>query len=258
MAIVVAPAEDSDLMQGDVLRDVPFLAVGIDGAPEVDRKGQYVLVLSRPCKALRDDVVVVAPVVPFPLELAEIAKSGSSPAGGLERMRRLLSGLRDGIKVGDFSDALYLGAFEDGATRRFAAQLTTLCTARVPTESGERKSWVNARRVGRLHVEFLRDLHTRLLLTFTRLGFDDYEWYSDADLDVMITAGEAEILHLRTELVASEQAVQHRQAADKPLPKDQKDNVERKRGDVAKAEKSLKPYLDERDRRERARNTKPA
>lgn len=95
MAIVVAPAEDSDLMQGDVLRDVPFLAVGIDGAPEVDRKGQYVLVLSRPCKALRDDVVVVAPVVPFPLELAEIAKSGSSPAGGLERMRRLLSGLRD-------------------------------------------------------------------------------------------------------------------------------------------------------------------
>jgi hypothetical protein len=246
MPIVVPAVEGAPLSQGDILRNVPFVAVGVDGNAVLDPSVPFVLVLSRPCKALRDDVVVVAPVVPYPLDLAEVAKGSTSPVGGLERMRRFLAGLRDGIKGGDFSDALYLGAFEEGGTKRFAVQLTSLCTARVPTELDQREGWLKTHRVACLDVEFLRDLHTRVVLTFTRLGFDDHAWYSNADLDVMVSAGEAEVAHLKSDLVAAEQAIQQKLAANRPASKEQTEALDRKRTGLEEAEAKLKPYLEQR------------
>ncbi len=249
MPIVVRATGNANLTQGDVLKDVPFVVVGVDGKAAFDKQVQYVLVVSRPCKALRDDAIVVAPVVPYPVDFADVAKSSGTPVGGLERMRRFLAGLRDGLKGGDFSDALYLGAFELTGAKRFAAQLTTLSTASVPTGEEERCKWVAAHRVGRLDVDFLRDLHTRILLTFTRLGFDDDHWYSDADLGVMISAGEAEVNHVRGEFISAQQAIQNSEAAQKPQAQAQRDGVERKKKIVEEAEARLKPYLDERERR---------
>jgi hypothetical protein len=250
MPIVTEVAENSELTQGDILRDVPFLVVDPDGKAQFDRDAHYVLVVSRPCKALREGLVVVAPVVPYIVDLAEFAKTAPSPVGSLDRTRRFLAGLRDGINGDDFSDALYLGTVEQAGTKRFAAQLTSLCTARVPEGTDERRAWIRARRVGRLGADFLRDLHTRLLLTFTRLGFDDYEWYPDADLAVMISAGEAELHHLRAESTAAEQAIQQQEAANRTVAKAQKEALEKKRGAVVEAELKLRPFLDERGRRQ--------
>lgn len=248
MPIVVLPEEDSPLMQGDILRKVPFAITEADGSLGVDIIAKFVLVMSRPCKALRDDLIVVAPVVAFPMDFAEVLKE---PAGGLDKMRRYLSGQRDGIKGGDFSDSLYLGTLEAGSPKRFAAQLTTLATVKVPPSNNmaERDKWIREHRVSRLDGEFLRDLHTRLVLTYTRLGFDDNSWFSDVDLEMMISAGEAEVTLYKTQLLAAQQTIQKDEAANKTPGVAQVNAVKAKATAVTDAETLVQPYLDERARR---------
>jgi hypothetical protein len=245
MPIVVRPGEGEPLAQGDILRGVVFAVTNEAGNLAADKKALFALVVSRPCKALRDDVVVVAPVVPYPVDLSEVSRD---QPGRLEKMRRFLAGLRDGIKGGDFSDALYLGPLDDGSPKRYAAQLTTLATVLVPTEQASRRDWIRERRVWKLDVEFLRDLHTRLLLTFTRLGFDDHQWFTDADLDVMITAGKGELAHLQGELAAAEQAVQAKEAAGSAVQPQQLAEIAKKKRAVEETEEQLQPYLEEQRR----------
>jgi len=100
-----------------------------------------------------------------------------------------------------------------------------------------------------MDAEFLQDLHVRLFNTFTRLGFDDYRWFADPDLDIMITEGEREIATLQLAVGEAERAAQEKQATGDAVPKQLNENVENRRADVAKAQKQLKPYLDERQRR---------
>lgn len=248
MPIVVRPEESSPLAQGDILRGVPFALTGKDNLLIADRSVSYVLIMSRPCKALRDDVVVVAPIVAYPLEIAEGQKP-DSPAGGLDKVRRVLAAQRDGIRGGNFSDALYLGTLDANSTRRYAAQLTTLSTVQVPQEPSQRHQWILERRAWRLSGDFVRDLHTRLILTFTRLGFEDDSWYSDADLDIMINTGEGELVHHQGQLLLAQQAVQRDEALNKTVSKQQYQALEVKKSAVADAEAKVKPYQDEREKR---------
>ena len=97
--------------------------------------------------------------------------------------------------------------------------------------------------------DFLRDLHVRLTLAFARLGFDDYTWFSDADLEVMITEGEAEVAGLKTGLAEAERAVQTKEAQNQQPSEQQRKAVELKRAAVEAAEGQLRPYVDEQRRR---------
>lgn len=249
MPIVLPVADDSELTQGDILRDVPFYVTGVDTRAAADREVRFALVVSRPCKAIRDDIVVVAPVIPYPVLLSEFTRGQADPVGGLDRMRRILSAIRDGIKGSEFCDALYLGAFRPTDSTRYAAQLHTLATACVPAKSEDRKAWVRDHRVARLSSEFVRDLHTRMILTFTRLGFDDQHWLSNEDLEIMITAGQAEIAKLEGDLIAAKQAVQFKQAENRQTSTAQQDAIGAKETAIERARVLLQPYLAEREER---------
>jgi hypothetical protein len=177
MSIVVRPDEASLLSQGDILRKVSFAVTDVEGNLAADAKAKYLLVVARPCNAVRAPAVTVAPIVPFPLDLNHLNESKAESGPSLDRMRRILAGIRDG---GQFSDSFYLGTLE-ASNRRFAAQLSTLSTIQVPVKSEERAAWIKERRVWRLHDDFVKDLHLRLFTAFARLGFDDETWFVDAD-----------------------------------------------------------------------------
>ena len=110
---------------------------------------------------------------------------------------------------------------------------------------GDRRAW-------RLHDDFIRDLHVRLFNSFARFGFDDHEWFSDPDLDVMINTGEQEIAALQAAFSEAESSVQTREAgADKVAPP-MRTTVAAKRDALVAAQKELQPYLDEREKRRKS------
>jgi hypothetical protein len=246
MPVVVRPNDDAPLSQGDILRGVSFALTDAAGQLATDIKSVFLLVVSRHCNALRDATVTVAPVVSFPVDLKALSEA-KADGPSLDRMRRILAGIRDG---GQFTDNFYLGPLEEDSNKRFAAQLGTLSTVQLPKKPDERQQWIQEHRVWRLQDEFLRDLHVRMTVTFARLGFDDYRWFSDADLGVMITAGEAEAAALRTELAEAEQAVHAREALNQQPSDPQRKAVESRRAAVKKADDDLQPYLAERARRQ--------
>lgn len=252
MPVVLPPTKGTPLTQGDILDSLPFATANDDGNLSADKRAQYVMVVSRPCKALRDEHVIVAPVHESQIDLGRLtAKKGeaadAAPTETLERMRRVLAGIRDG---GQFSDSFYLGPIEAGQNggRRFAADLSALSTQRVPTTNA-RQQWVDERRVASLDQEFARDLHMRLLNTFARLGFDDHRWLSDEDLNVLITSGQQELNGATRAFLDAERAIQQ-QVADGKTPsgkqKEALESLRRKEGDVRD---SLAPYLSEREAR---------
>ncbi len=254
MPVVLRPDDGRPLSQGDILRKLSFAVTDAAGQSATDTKVAYLLVVSRPCNALRDAAVTVAPVVPFPVDLKALSEA-KAEGPSLDRMRRILAGIRDG---GQFTDTFYLGPLDEDSNKRFGAQLGTLSTVQVPLKPEDRQKWIQEHRVWRLEEEFVRDLHVRLTVTFTRLGFDDYAWFSDADLGVMITAGEAEIAALRAGLAEAEQAVQAKEALNQQVPDQQKKAVETKRAAVKAADYALRPYLEERARRVQSEGGVPA
>lgn len=245
MPIVVPAEPGSHLSQGDILRDVPIAVANLEGGTSANARVPFVLVVSRPCKALRDTTIVIAPVNVFKVDLAVLDKK---PQGALDRTRRLLSGFRDGVTITpEFSDDFYLGTIEPTSGVRYAAKLTLLASAMVPEAAAERAQWVRARRVGRLEPDFRRDLHLRLSLTFARLGHDDFRWYSDADLELVINAGQTELQQLELELTSAKRAVLEREAAAQDVPGAMRTDIAKREGGVQQARDRLAPYLAERD-----------
>jgi hypothetical protein len=106
-----------------------------------------------------------------------------------------LTDLRDGP---DSPDVFYLGQVP-GYEGRFGARLDSLHTIQIPQES-EQRAFTDQKRVGRLHIDFIRDLHTRLFRAFATLGFDDHRWMSTQDLNWMVSRGRQEILDARSAL----------------------------------------------------------
>jgi hypothetical protein len=159
------------------------------------------------------------------------------------------------VRGGDFSDALYLGTLDGGSSKRFAAQLTTLSTVQVPPseKQEDRKRWIQAHRVWRLGDEFLRDLHVRLVLTFNRLGFDDYDWFSDADLEIAIAAGREDVLHCQSALQEVERAILQKEAENQSVAPQQRSEKNKKQQDVDEAVRRLQPYEAERTKRQTAK-----
>lgn len=250
MPCLVPAIAGSDLTQGDILKDVPFLLVSkAEGAPAfVDKAIKHVLVVTRACQALRSKTVVVAPIKEFGFNIRDALK-GDEP-GRLEKARKILGSFRDGISGLAFSDSLYLGELP-GQTARMAANLASLTTVEVPTVVEERNAWIASKRIATLDTGLARDLHTRLVLTYTRLGFDDYGWYSDADLELMITIGTSEAAQIQASVLALEEAQTIATASAKALSAEEKKRLERLREDHSKALERLRPYEDEATRRKK-------
>lgn len=253
MPVVVCPSEVDPLCQGDILKELPFATTSADGKLQADAKARYVMVVSRPCKAIRDPFVIVAPIHESRLDFSQlreqVAKAGKEKEQKhvtLDRTRRFLAGVRDG---GQFNDSFYLGDLEAGSGKRFAADLSALATVQVPTSRESRAAWVKKHRVWTLDIEFARDLHVRIFNTVARLGFDDHRWFSDPDLDILITDGEQEVAELQAALAEAQRAVQTKQAIGDTVPKDMTEQVARREAALAEAKEQLAPYVEERERR---------
>lgn len=253
MPIIVTPPESSALSQGDILKGICPLLTMDDGqtAAPYD-KAAYVLVVSRPCKAIRADVVTVAPVTSWSVQLPDASRDEENL---LEKTRRLLARGRDGIRGEDHSDAFYLGPLADTSNRRYAAQLHLLSTVKLPVREPDRQQWVKKHRVARLEIDFLRELHLRLFLSFSRLGFDDYAWLPEADLDLLINAGQREINYLERSKSQAELAIETHRAAAHEVPKRDRQKPEEIQKQLEKVQSRLEPYLNERERRRQNRRS---
>lgn len=187
MPIIVRGNAGTELKQGDILKGRPTFFTGASDEPSMNTKGaDFLLVLSRDCRAIRDPVVSVLPVVEFKLGKVE---------DDFERLRRVLEVDRDG---GRTPDLLYLGPI-DGETKRYAARLAVPFAIEVP--SGDlRQPWVDEERVATLERDFLEHLHTRVFTAFARKGFDDHGWLPNEDLDMLVRRGAADIATLLAEI----------------------------------------------------------
>lgn len=192
MPILLPPAPDAPLSQGDVLTAVRTFATDTDGeAPvEMGAMSSMVMVVSRPCNAVRDESVIVAPIVKRSLTDVRGFKS-------VEDTIRFFQGLRDGRSS---PDMFYLGELDSSSGARWFAKCDALYTILVPKDPTERAKYLQAKRKFSLNIEFVRDLHLRLFRAFASLGFDDVQWWTDADLEYIVQLGEAELLVINAEI----------------------------------------------------------
>lgn len=180
MPILVAPRSGDPLGQGDLLKDIVLHTTDLDG--KAKSRTSRALVLSRRCAIEHAETVLVARVIdfkqPFYDELDKRAKS-------LDDARRMYQALRDGDSQ---PDRFYLGPILGSAS--LVVELDTVFTIAIPVGADDRSSWIAAHRIAQLDVAFVRDLHMRVFRSIATDGHDDYDWYADGDLDVVVSLGE--------------------------------------------------------------------
>lgn len=187
MPLLVTPEFDAPLSQGDILRGTVLHLTNSSGVPLERTKPDFLLVLSRNCNSIRDEHVIVSPVVRTTMEF-------SADNEEYEKLRRELEVYRNGYSR---PDRLYLGNI-DGQVR-YSAHLDEFYMIEIPT-GGERSAFVSRARVRTLSSEYLFDLHARIFICFSRRGFDDGDWFCDADLELLVRAGNAKRSRLESEL----------------------------------------------------------
>lgn len=183
MAIVVSVAPTEPLCQGDILEGVPLFFSGADENPGIDKKINHCLVLSRPCAIAHKPYILVAAITPIQIDFL---KAANLDEYSLSKLIAQFKGMRDA----DGSDAFYIGEIPKLGNARYKARLDFICTVEPLTNRDE---WVKKHRIGTLHIDFRRDLHTRLFVAIAKQGFDDNGWYSDADLELLIAHGRAKV-----------------------------------------------------------------
>ena len=177
--------------------------------------------------------------------VASIERLADKPPRDLESFKRVLSfltSLRDGPNS---PDVFYLGQIP-GTSGRFAARLDLLHTIRLPPSNSERQSFVDSKRIGALHPDFVRDLHVRLFRAVATLGFDDHGWLSDSDLEWVVDKAKADLLKARAEAQDLRAKRSSQQAHGAPF--DAKD-LERAEDAEQGLLKLMQPYEQELQRR---------
>jgi hypothetical protein len=241
--LLPAQADNQPMEQGDVLGEIQtYVAdhMSSDPAPIMDEG--LVLVISRPCNALRSKRLVVAEVVKRSL-------AGLKGAETLREIKVFFVTVRDGDGT---PDTFYLGELEPGPDRYFA-KLDSLRTIQVPDDEGARQAFIKRHRRFKLNPEFARDLHVRIFKAYASLGFDDDGWWTDADLDLSCRKGEADVAALRAAVQALEAQLDVLKTAEgsKKELKQNEEQLKEKRGALASAEKELDPLLIELKKRGR-------
>jgi hypothetical protein len=228
MPIIERADDSSPLTQGDVLSGVPLFTTDINNQPEKSN-GDYCLVLSRPCVVARKPAVTVVRVKKFTVNLPRDVES-------FRDFLDFLTDMRDGANT---PDVFYLGHIPDVDGIRFGARLDEVHTIQLPDD---RRLFLTSSRVGKLNLEFARDLHLRLFRAFASLGFDDHAWFSNEDLTLLMTMGDRDIRKLEADM-ADELANSEKQKLRGHTIK------EKKLGELEKELSALKqniqPYRDE-------------
>lgn len=197
MPILKQPDDDAPLGQGDILMGLRLYATDHDwtspqtpgGSPIRAEYAKYSIVLSRPCVILHKTHIVVASIDAVRGNVPENLKS-------VNEVRAFLNRLRDGYGQ---TDRFYLGQIPGADQGRYYAHLDSLHTITKPPETAL-GAFLKTNRVATLTEDFSRDLHLRILGCVASLGFDDYGWLSNQDLDWLARVGDAELLEKKTAL----------------------------------------------------------
>lgn len=186
MAIIDRVQDDSPLSQGDLLEDVLLYVSKLNDSSYVPAnvKSKSCVVLSRPCVASHKEKIVVATIEKYTSTVPDSAKAS------FDHLKKFLESCRGGWGE---PDLFYIGEL-DGKEGRFCAKLDSIHTIQVP-DSGtdERNEFIKKHRFARLSDSFVKDLHLRFFQAFASLGFEDYEWYCDSDLRMLIQRGNHDI-----------------------------------------------------------------
>lgn len=235
MPILQSVEHDAPLKQGDLLKGVPLFSTAAQGNP-VDTEG-LALIVSRDCATLHRKNIVVARVADLKLELPKFEDGIKKP---FDVGRHFLDNeLRRGTEQ---PDRFYLGEIPNQPNTRYTAHLDSLHTVeRLFVESDA------VTRVAGLEVSFRRDLQVRLAQSFSRTGFDDHKWYSDADLRYLVGAGETQLGILKQALGEAKAKLEIARA-DQSKPKAIEGLEKHLKGchqEVDDFEATLRPYIQE-------------
>jgi len=238
MPIIEPHVTGQPLNQGDLLRGVKLFLTGkaeaLNGGESVLSKSDHCLVLSRPCVTAHKSSLIVASVEKW---------SSQTPAeiNTFDKARKYLTLLRDG---NDSPDVFYLGQLPGKASEgRYAARLDRIHTIEIPQKPEVRTAFIDKHRFAKLHIDFQRDLHTRVFQAFSTLGFEDVSWFSDADLNFLVEMGKVEAKGYQSDKELLQAAIQ----ADGGKGDEMK-SIENK---IAALEKRIKPFQNELDKRKK-------
>jgi len=233
-----APA-DAPLSQGDILQGIRLFATKESWSPfggqASEKKPNLCLVLSRPCVAQHKEHITVAAIEKY---------WGTVPAD-VKTFDDVLAFLTETRDAHESPDVFYLGQIPT-QSGRFCARLDSIHSVQIPRVSEQRTAFLQQRRIARLHAEFARDLHVRILRAFASLGFDDISWFSTEDLNWLVHKGRGELAAAQAELQQRQSAKAQKEFQSQTYPDQQ--IAEAQRTITAISEK-LDPYAKELARR---------
>jgi hypothetical protein len=237
------------LAQGDLLFGLPLYHTTLfdEDAPAAS-SAQLCIVILRPCVLEHKETILVAAV----LHSKDVSSSAS-----FEDTRDYLVSLREGEGK---TDRFYLGqlgqfiqesaSYEHRLCRHFAHldSLHTLRLCKKTSDAETRKASLNKlikARVASLSRDFVRNLQTRLFGALAYEGFDDYAWYTNKDLELLISAAYREIQQARVDLNADFARLDSAGQSDPDIEK-----MKLKRENtIRQLENKIRPYKEELERR---------
>ncbi|MCL2824846.1 MAG: hypothetical protein FWD57_12735 [Polyangiaceae bacterium] len=246
MSILVPADHCDELRQGDLL----VQAI----TPSINEDGRYacntgiVLVVSRNCNAFRKPYITVASVETRPITGVQHAKT-------IGALVEYFKQLRDGESM---LDTFYLGTINADTQNRYVAKLDQLHTISIPKHLDARQEYLRAHRTHHLSQDYVRELQLRLFRAFASMGFDDYEWWDDGDLDFVKRVGLAQLSVAKAELSRLEAerdgkvlacGQQHARGYDSDIAK--------LKNRLANIESEISPVLRAQEKRQHPANTRP-
>jgi hypothetical protein len=230
MPIIEQPTRGTPLSQGDILKGVTLYfskrSANASWEAVTGKSEELCLVLSRQCVVEHKKTLTVASVEKYP---------GTPPISqDFKSALLFLENLRDGNKS---PDVFYLGQLPN-ETGRFGARLDFLTTIEIPERPADRQVFIDRHRIATLQKDYVRDLHLRVFQAFASMGYEDYQWVSDADLKWLVSTGNAEISKYEADLESSAAA---REAGGNPQGGEA--------NKIADIKKKMEPYHKELQRR---------
>jgi hypothetical protein len=239
MPIIEIATPGSPLSQGDILKDVDLFATGevSKASNGVAKKSPHsmCLVLTRPCGIEHKASVIVTGV-------EKLKDDVPRELDTFKKVLSFLTDLRDGLNS---PDVFYLGQFP-GVTGRYGARFDNLHTIQIPLAGPDRQAFVDSKRIAALHPDFVRDLHARIFRAVASLGFDDYGWLSDSDLQWLLDQGRTDLLTAQAKTQELKTQRSSQEAKGGPFDEKQLKTAESKEQAISEA---LRPYEEEYERR---------
>lgn len=205
MPIIESLSPALPLSQGDVLKDVRLFLTQESwveaGGAALKTTHKLCLLVSRPCVVGHKPHAIVSAVERFADRVPREVET-------FDDIRDFLTDLRDGT---DAPDVFYLGQLP-GYEGRFGARLDSLHTIQLPEGEEALRQFARDKRIGRLNIDFARDLHLRIFRAFASLGFDDHRWMSTEDLRWLVSRGRSETTSAEAALREAETALHAAQA----------------------------------------------